>query len=85
VTTLIEVRGGDGELIGRCDARCYEATTPDCDCVCGGMNHGAGRSRAIENTRAYAEAMIAEYAACHGLQDYTATVPDDVRQLELPL
>jgi len=85
MTTLIEVRGGDGELLGRRDARCYNAERPECECVCGGMNHGAGLSRAVDNTRAYAEAMIGEYVSRHGLQDYTAEVSPTVRQLALPL
>ncbi len=24
-----------------CDARCVYATGPDCDCPCGGVNHGS--------------------------------------------
>jgi hypothetical protein len=39
--TLIEVRSSEG-VVGRCDARCYNAVTPDCDCICGGRNHGKG-------------------------------------------
>lgn len=53
--TLIEQYSGDGRLIGRCDARCYEAKHPRCDCICGGRNHGAGFNKALENTRAMFE------------------------------
>ena len=49
MTTLIAVYNNDG-CKGRCDARCYEACEPHCDCVCGGRNHGAGLERAVENT-----------------------------------
>jgi len=44
VTVLIK----DGEH--RCDASCYEAKSPasECQCACGGENHGIGRERAIE-------------------------------------
>lgn len=48
---LIEVRSLDGKLIGRCDARCYEAQHPRCLCICGGKNHGGGVSRAVGNVR----------------------------------
>jgi hypothetical protein len=48
--TLIAVYNSNG-LVGRCDAKCYNATHPDCDCVCGGRNHGAGQQQAIDNTR----------------------------------
>ena len=48
--TLIETGNGDGTT-GRCDARCYDATGPECNCCCDGMNHGVGRNNAVENTR----------------------------------
>lgn len=48
MTTLIAVYNSDG-CVGRCDARCYLAKTPECDCICGGKNHGAGVARAIYN------------------------------------
>ncbi len=32
---------GDSEGIkGRCDAKCHHATTPKCECMCGGQFHG---------------------------------------------
>jgi len=40
--TLIEVRSGSGRLVGRCDARCYNARSKGCHCVCHGRNHGKG-------------------------------------------
>ena len=46
---LIEVRDNNG-VVGRCDARCYEAGTPRCRCVCGGVNHGVGLNAAIKAT-----------------------------------
>lgn len=49
--TLIEVRGVDGKLIGRCDARCYEAQHSECTCICGGKNHGRGIHQAVSNIR----------------------------------
>ena len=33
-----------------CDERCYNAIGPKCDCVCGGINHGKGLPKAIQNT-----------------------------------
>lgn len=50
MTTLIACYNSDG-CYGRCDAKCYGATGPDCHCVCGGINHGKGESEARENTR----------------------------------
>lgn len=57
MTTLIAVYNSEG-LVGRCDAKCYEAEHPDCDCICGGMNHGAGKGQAVENTRERAQQWI---------------------------
>ena len=41
MTTLISCSSSGGDQ-GRCDAKCYDAHEPDCDCICGGRNHGAG-------------------------------------------
>ncbi|MBC8507818.1 MAG: hypothetical protein H8D34_23365, partial [Chloroflexi bacterium] len=61
MTTLISFHSSSGAQ-GRCDAKCYDATEPECDCICGGRNHGAGKDKAIENTREVAEAPIEEKA-----------------------
>lgn len=64
MTTLIAVYDSSG-CIGRCDARCYNATCTQCDCICGGKNHGAGIQQAMENTRELAESWIEAYKAKH--------------------
>lgn len=60
MTTLIAVYNSDG-CIGRCDARCYDAKDDKCECICHGKNHGAGQSKAMENTREMAEKWMQEY------------------------
>lgn len=80
---LIEVRGGDGELIGRCDARCYNAKEPHCECICGGRNHGAGLQKAIEQTREQAERWIEAYAERLGLAEYTGMVSRQLYQMTI--
>lgn len=57
MTTLIHAQGAGA---GRCDAKCYDAQGPDCDCVCGGMNHGAGIKGASDYTREYCETKLDE-------------------------
>lgn len=64
MTTLISAHNSEG-CIGRCDAKCYNATTPECDCICGGMNHGAGIVQAADNTSELAEKWIEEYQQKH--------------------
>lgn len=35
----------DGNSSGenrRCDAKCHNATEPECHCICGGVFHGSG-------------------------------------------
>jgi hypothetical protein len=59
MTTLIRVGNSEGER--RCDAKCYDAIHPECDCVCGGMNHGKGAAGALENTRCHAESILKVY------------------------
>ena len=39
MTTVMWWGNSDG-LKGRCDAKCHEATEPECDCMCGGQFHG---------------------------------------------
>jgi hypothetical protein len=67
VSTLIAVYNSDG-CVGRCDAKCYDAAHPDCDCICGGKNHGAGRVQAEANTRELGEQWVERYAAEKGVK-----------------
>jgi hypothetical protein len=48
MTTLIAVYNSRG-CVGRCDARCYEAKSKTCHCICGGKNHSAGKSKSLQN------------------------------------
>jgi hypothetical protein len=64
MTTLIATYSGDG-CTGRCDARCYEAVTSICNCICGGRNHGAGVERATESTREFAEEWLSAWKREH--------------------
>ena len=64
MTTLISYQSSGGDL-GRCDAKCYLAEEPECTCICGGRNHGAGKQQAIDNTRRLAESWL-ERARANG-------------------
>jgi predicted RNase H-like HicB family nuclease len=68
MVTLISYSSSGGDQ-GRCDAKCYNATEPECDCICGGRNHGAGLQQAMDNTRELAGGWI-ERAHANG-QDIT--------------
>ncbi len=50
---LMTVGNSEGER--RCDAKCYNATSKNCGCICGGMNHGVGLKQAKANTSEHAE------------------------------
>jgi hypothetical protein len=50
MTTLIAAYNSEG-CIGRCDSKCHDAEGPDCDCICGGKNHGVGIKQAFANTQ----------------------------------
>lgn len=62
--TLIAVYKSSGDkgsvCVGRCDARCYTASDPSCECICGGRNHGAGLQKAMDNTRELYQPWIEE-------------------------
>ncbi len=64
MTTLIAVYDSEG-CQGLCDARCYDAAEPECDCICGGRNHGAGKEQALGNTRELAGSWL-EQARANG-------------------
>ena len=49
MATLILVRNTKGRVVGRCDARCYDAVKDRCRCCCGGVNHGKGYVVAATN------------------------------------
>jgi hypothetical protein len=57
MVTLISWATSGGET-GRCDAKCYSATEDECDCCCGGLNHGAGLDQAERNTHELAESWV---------------------------
>ncbi|MDB5910628.1 MAG: hypothetical protein JWP34_4742 [Massilia sp.] len=76
MTTLIAVYNSSG-CVGRCDAHCYNAKEKECDCICGGANHGAGLERAIENVQAYSAEKLAEMEA------KGARVSEEIKQLKL--
>lgn len=44
---VVLIKSGDET----CDSKCYNAEGPDCQCACGGRNHGKGLDKAIENTK----------------------------------
>jgi len=78
MVTLIAAYNSEG-CIGRCDAKCYNATCPDCDCICGGRNHGAGRQKAEQNTRELIEEWIEDYSHRHPDVE-RFVVPEHVQQ-----
>jgi hypothetical protein len=80
--TLISVFDSRG-CVGRCDARCYGARHPGCDCVCGGRNHSRGERAAIANTAAHAEQWAREYASRAGLNLRSFEVGEAVEQMRL--
>lgn len=66
MVTLYAAHKLDGTLIGRCDANCYEATEPECDCICGGANHGKGIEKAVDITIERADEWAAGVVRKHG-------------------
>ncbi len=82
MSTLVSVHNSSG-CVGRCDANCYEATQPQCDCICGGRNHGAGLKKAQDNTRKYCDEWIGRYTKEKGIVDGKGLVNGELYQLNL--
>lgn len=64
MSTMIAAYNSSG-CIGRCDAKCYDAEGDDCNCICGGANHGKGKNQAAQNTGKLAEEWLKEYGIDH--------------------
>jgi len=44
----------------RCCARCYSAKGPNCQCLCGGVNHGQGVIKAASNAYGMRDRILRE-------------------------
>lgn len=81
MASLIVVRRGV-DIVGHCDAVCYDAQHDDCVCSgCLGANHGIGLEQAIVNTRA----MHAVWLTAHRAVDPTVDFELDEAVQHLPL
>ena len=85
MTTLIAVYNSEG-CVGRCDARCYNATGPNCTCICGGANHGAGYDKAVSNTVEMTERLVDDTGLSEQLEAFKKAhnVHDDGYVVEVP-
>jgi len=81
MTTVISAYNSSG-CIGRCDAKCHVATHPDCDCICGGANHGVGLKQAIQNNQNEGDKLLGEIQDTTGA---TKVVKSDNYQFEMEL
>lgn len=82
MVALITVYNSEG-LVGRCDARCYDASEPECTCICGSRNHRAGLQQAMDNTADLVDPdgeLRRQFAEAHGLDPAALSV-----QAPLPL
>jgi hypothetical protein len=57
MSTLLST-GRPGKSRRVCNAQCYNARGPDCNCMCGGINHGVGEMQARENCRSMGVAWV---------------------------
>ena len=80
--TLISSHNSDG-CTGKCDANCYNATSSECDCICGGMNHGVGLKQAGVNTAKHCEEWIKKYAVEKGISEEECRVNLKIYQQQL--
>ena len=85
MATLIAAYRGN-EMIGRCDARCYDARSTLCKCVCYGANHGAGYARALAQTQRHGQRWLERYLEERNLsRDQVTVTGRGLTQLEMPL
>ena len=78
---LIEVRNGS-KLIGRCDAKCYDATDNRWICVCQNKNHGRGLKQALANTRQDGNQWVDEFCKDKEI-DQKIILNENISQMKL--
>jgi hypothetical protein len=62
----------DVKYLCPCDERCTGARGPDCDCQCGGANHGTGAMVRVEITEGLPRLMVRPGARLGGAKEYRA-------------
>ena len=66
MATLL-VAGNSEGIHGRCDAKCHDATEPECRCICGGLYHGSrakgGQAELDRRRTEYGNALLEELAS----------------------
>ena len=65
MSTLLTQGGNDARHVRRCDAKCHEAKSPACDCICEGRFHGKGLQAAQETL--YTAIHLKDLLANHGI------------------
>ncbi|KKN23246.1 hypothetical protein LCGC14_0906910 [marine sediment metagenome] len=80
MTTLLALYNRHG-CVGRCDAKCFNAKTDICTCVCGGMNHSVGLAMAYKNTQDHCQELIDGAKKFHTLSRITFPLGIDQQQL----
>jgi transketolase len=81
MTTVLAVYNSEG-CVGRCDANCHQARSADCDCICGGKNHGKGLQQAIANNHeliGLTPEDLQRFAEAHGYKCEELKVYDTVQ------
>src|SRR6266481_2078487 len=58
-----------------CNAKCYNAKRPECDCMCGGRNHGVGELQAHRNSRETGVSWIARAIRIPSVKKRRGLVP----------
>ena len=72
---LLTQKIGDGP-VRRCDARCFNAKHGGCKCICGGRNHGAGITKALDNVRImFSPIVFCIHDKIIGTCEHNCTVP----------
>jgi len=81
MATIFAVYSSDG-CVGRCDARCHNATGIECKCICGGAFHGVGSKIAWEDRKTLTDDEILE-CALELLDGHPGRVRRELEQLNL--
>lgn len=78
MSTLMAVLSGK-RVVGCCNAKCYDAKTSRCTCICGGANHGRGYVEAAALVATSGLSLLGNWCAEHPEAEATGLVFDGQR------
>jgi len=84
MTALLLHRDAKGNILSKCDEKCYNGKGPTCVCCCGGRNHGVGIEAALRNLKDFELSAQVPYLPYDHERQTFLSIPAGVKRLRQP-